>query len=67
MRLRFVHLARLLVLALWAVVPASPAKPQSLPADGTQVVRLPVEVRLRKLHLVRPDLISYPIFFEVYC
>ena len=25
------------------------------------------EVRLRKLHLVRPDLIPYPIYYEVYC
>jgi len=25
------------------------------------------EVRLRKLHLVRPDLIPYPIAFEVCC
>lgn len=25
------------------------------------------EVRLRKLHLVRPDLIPYPIALEVYC
>lgn len=25
------------------------------------------EVRLRKLHLVRPDLIQYPIFYEIYC
>ena len=25
------------------------------------------QVRLRKLHLVRPDLIPYPISFEVYC
>ena len=24
-------------------------------------------VRIRKLHLVRPDLIQYPISFEVYC
>jgi hypothetical protein len=28
---------------------------------------LPPEVRLRKLHLVRPDLIPYPIAVEVYC
>ena len=28
---------------------------------------LPGEVRLRKLHLVRPDLIPYPISFEAYC
>ena len=25
------------------------------------------EVRLRKLHLVRPDLVPYPLFYEVYC
>ena len=25
------------------------------------------EVRLRKLHLVRPDLIPYPILYEIYC
>jgi hypothetical protein len=25
------------------------------------------EVRLRKLHLVRPDLIPYPVAYEVYC
>jgi len=26
-----------------------------------------IEVRLRKLHLVRPDLIPYPIHYDVYC
>jgi hypothetical protein len=25
------------------------------------------EVRLRKLHLVRPDLIPYPLAYDVYC
>ncbi len=25
------------------------------------------EVRLRKLHLVRPDLIQFPVSFEIYC
>lgn len=25
------------------------------------------QVKLRKLHLVRPDLIPFPIIFEVYC
>jgi hypothetical protein len=29
--------------------------------------RLSPEVRLRKLHLVRPDLIPYPIQLDVYC
>ena len=33
--------------------------------EGTQVSRY--EVRLRKLHLVRPDLIPYPIHYDVYC
>ncbi len=28
---------------------------------------LPPEVRIRKMHLVRPDLIPYPIAMEVYC
>ena len=27
----------------------------------------PTEVRLRRLHLVRPDLIPYPIVFEIFC
>jgi hypothetical protein len=31
------------------------------------VAGLPPEVRLRKLHLVRPDLIPYPIAYEVVC
>ncbi|GEM_PF-1333575 len=32
-----------------------------------QFAALPPEVRLRKLHLVRPDLIPFPIAYEVYC
>jgi hypothetical protein len=27
----------------------------------------PTEVRLRRLHLVRPDLIPYPIVYEIFC
>jgi hypothetical protein len=42
-------------------VPAS----QSQPKIG--IAKLPPEVRLRKLHLVRPDLIPYPLCYEVYC
>ena len=34
-------------------------------ADGVSRVR--PGARLRKLHLVRPDLIPYPIAHEVYC
>jgi hypothetical protein len=39
--------------------------PAANPADAQAVYR--PEVRLRKLHLVRPDLILYPIAYEVYC
>ena len=36
------------------------------PGDSA-TARINPEVRLRKLHLVRPDLIPYPIAYEVYC
>ncbi|HEX8910865.1 MAG TPA: hypothetical protein VF796_00800 [Humisphaera sp.] len=42
--------------------PAAPAEPA-----GEQIVNLRPEVRLRKLHLVRPDLIQYPLQYDVYC
>ena len=42
------------------------ALPPELPA-GEQPTAAKNETRLRKLHLVRPDLIPYPIAFEVYC
>ena len=38
--------------------------------DDTTTVQTDVEshaARLRKLHLVRPDLIPYPIAYEIYC
>jgi hypothetical protein len=41
--------------------PASSAPPGEDPAADFG------EVRLRKLHLVRPDLIPYPVAYEVYC
>jgi hypothetical protein len=38
------------------------------PANRPQgVAAMHQEVRLRKLHLVRPDLIPYPIEYEYYC
>jgi hypothetical protein len=45
----------------------SPAAPASDSQAKIGIVRLPPEVRLRKLHLVRPDLIPYPLCYEVYC
>jgi hypothetical protein len=44
--------------------------PNDMPSIATEpqdaVAAFP-EVRLRKLHLVRPDLIPYPIAYEVVC
>jgi hypothetical protein len=37
------------------------------PANSPMLATFPLEVRLRKLHLVRPDLIPYPIEMEVVC
>jgi len=36
-------------------------------SQPNRVAGLPPEVRLRRLHLVRPDLIPYPIEIEVFC
>jgi hypothetical protein len=41
----------------------SPASPGGALASS----KFMIEVRLRKLHLARPDLIPYPIETEVYC
>jgi len=64
----------LLMLAFSPLLTAAPSDPQSAVASNTTkaiteqpTARLSPEVRLRKLHLVRPDLIPYPIQLEVYC
>lgn len=66
-------LARLLcpaVLALACVASSDPS-PEPMIAPVIQgedaAAALKGETRLRKLHLVRPDLIPYPIAFEIYC
>jgi hypothetical protein len=33
----------------------------------TQIAYRRIEVRLRRLHLMRPDLIPYPIAYEIIC
>ena len=48
-------------------VPALPPLPQETSIEDEALTRLPPEVRIRKLHLVRPDLIPYPIAYETYC
>ena len=56
----------LVLLLLTASAAPVPAPAPALPA-GEQPTAAKKETRLRKLHLVRPDLIPYPIAFEVYC
>ena len=42
-------------------------EPKAAPMPGGEDAIVRSEVRLRKLHLVRPDLIPYPIAYEVCC
>ena len=58
--------AATLLATLAAPAPLPTAKP-ALPPAGDRATAARQETRLRKLHLVRPDLIPYPIAFEVYC
>ena len=71
--LPLVRTARLLVPAVLLAVtsPAPSATPPAVPAAAApaqeEVASVRREVRLRKLHLVRPDLIQYPLSYDVYC
>ncbi|WP_428939563.1 hypothetical protein [Fontivita pretiosa] len=62
---------RLLLVATLAITPLLPPTQTTdtrvANDDDPAVTSLQREVKLRKLHLVRPDLIPYPILFEVYC
>ena len=49
-----------------AVTPPPSASAAADASDNT-IATIRSEVRLRKLHLVRPDLIPYPIAYEVCC
>jgi hypothetical protein len=48
-------------------LPAAPAATEDAAVQEEALTRLLPEVRIRKLHLVRPDLIPYPIAYETYC
>ena len=66
---RAVAAARMLVPAVLLMTLLAPSR---VPADKVvaptgETPSARAETRLRKLHLVRPDLIPYPIAFEVYC
>ena len=57
-----------LAVVLTASVAIAPSgSHQVSPAGESASGRLAPEVRLRKLHLVRPDLIPYPVSYDVYC
>ena len=69
-------LAPMALLALLApaptiAVPQPSSAPAPLPAavqsDSDELASVRREVRLRKLHLVRPDLIQYPLSYDVFC
>ncbi len=59
---------RTIVAACLLTAGATPTAPDRAATEttGEQAVTRS-EVRLRKLHLVRPDLIPYPIAYEVCC
>ena len=44
-----------------------PASPAAIPTPESVAGHYLPEVRIRKLHLVRPDLIPYPIAYEIVC
>jgi hypothetical protein len=62
---RLLSLLACVVLASASVSPAS--RPTLMSNTSAAEANLSPEVRLRKLHLVRPDLIPYPIQLDIYC
>ena len=70
---RFLQVSALVALGLgvsgFAPTSAKTIAPttQRLQVSDAPVRYMYPEVRLRKLHLVRPDLIPYPIEYEIYC
>jgi hypothetical protein len=62
-----VRVSRVLLIAALLAAPALPSQPQPTSTGETPTAGMYPEVRLRKLHLVRPDLIPYPIASEVVC
>ena len=58
--------AGMLTLACVSAAPRATVQ-TNLPTPENATTRINPEVRLRKLHVVRPDLIPYPVYYEVYC
>src|SRR5688500_13290776 len=69
-------LAPVVLLALLAPAPTTAVRerssapapvPAAVQSDSDELASVRREVRLRKLHLVRPDLIQYPLSYDVFC
>jgi hypothetical protein len=64
-------LVRLVSLTFSVCVAPMPAAPAAPPAPERQQIGVATnalpEVRIRRLHVARPDLILYPIAYEVIC
>jgi hypothetical protein len=56
-----------MLLSAGMIPPTSTSAGTPTTTQGIDAVAHRYEVRLRKLHLVRPDLILYPICYDVYC
>lgn len=62
------RLVALLAVAVLANVTSSNSSATAKQSNvGPSICYHHQEVRLRKLHLVRPDLIPYPLAYEIYC
>jgi hypothetical protein len=60
---RWRTIVRLVIVSLLLLPGAASFAPASHENPG----QCRTDVRLRKLHLVRPDLIPYPVFYDVFC
>jgi hypothetical protein len=67
--IRFLSRAFAIAMLLSAgMLPPAPARTPTLPTAATgEDAAARYETKLRKLHLVRPDLIPYPVCYDVYC
>jgi hypothetical protein len=60
-------MSRLVLAVCLLAAPFVPPTQTTASTGETPMAGFHPEVRLRKLHLVRPDLIPYPIAYEVCC
>ena len=61
------RLARNLVLMVCLIFASGTPIPASVPQTPQKIAELPLVVHLRRIHLVRPDLIPYPIAYAIVC